>query len=116
MTDDEIKRGYIYYADLGDKRGSVQKNIRPVLIIQNDIGNKYSPTVIVAPISSKAKKKRRMPTHIVVNVRCLPMRSVVLLEQITTISKSQLLNRTGIMPPQPMKRINKAIKASVALR
>ena len=88
-TNLEIKRGYLYYADLSPVVGSEQGGIRPVLIIQNDIGNKYSPTVIVAAITSQINKAK-LPTHIEIsaNEYGLNKDSVILLEQIRTIDKN----------------------------
>ena len=110
-----IKRGEIYYADLSPVVGSEQGGVRPVLIVQNDIGNKHSPTIIVATITSKANKKRQMPTHIVFNMEGLTRESIVQLEQITTIDKQQIINYVGAMPEAVMKQINNAVKISLAL-
>ena len=82
-----IKRGDIFYVDFGITVGSVQGRLRPVVILQNDIGNKHSPTLIVATITSKSNKKRELPTHIVFNMEGLTKESIVQLEQITTIDK-----------------------------
>lgn len=110
-----IKRGDIYYVDFGVTVGSVQGGLRPVVVLQNDTGNLYSPTIIVATITSKANKKRQMPTHIVFNMEGLSKESIVQLEQITTIDKSQIINFVGKMPDTEMKRIGKAVKISLAL-
>jgi mRNA interferase MazF len=110
-----IKRGDIYYVDFGVTIGSVQGKLRPVVVLQNDTGNLHSPTIIVATITSKANKKRQMPTHIVFNMEGLSKESIVQLEQITTIDKSQILNYVGEMPQKVMRRINKAIKISLDL-
>ena len=95
---DEIKRGEIYYADLSPVVGSEQGGVRPVLIIQNDVGNKYSPTVIVSAITSKIDKAK-IPTHIELKAsECgLIKDSVVLLEQIRTIDKKRLKEKIGIV-------------------
>ena len=85
----KVKRGQIYYADLSPVVGSEQNGFRPVLILQNDTGNKYGPTTIVAPITS-TKPDSRMPTHVRVNVEGLVSGSIVLLEQIRTIDKRRL--------------------------
>ena len=86
-----IKRGDIFFVDFGITVGSVQGRLRPVVVIQNDTGNKHSPTLIVATITSKANKKRQMPTHIVFNMEGLTRESIVQLEQITTIDKQQII-------------------------
>src|SRR5574344_539556 len=95
-TNLDIKRGYLYYADLSPVRGSEQGGVRPVLVIQNDIGNKYSPTVIVAAITSQINKSK-LPTHIELNAQRygLPKDSVVLLEQIRTLDKRRLTEKIG---------------------
>ena len=110
-----IKRGDIFYVDFGITIGSVQGRLRPVVILQNDMGNKHSPTLIVATITSKSNKKREMPTHIVFNMDGLTKESIVQLEQITTIDKQQLINYVGAMPEAVMKKIDKAVKISLAL-
>jgi len=110
-----IKRGDIFYVDFGITVGSVQGRLRPVVILQNDTGNKHSPTLIVATITSKSNKKRELPTHIVFNMDGLTKESIVQLEQITTIDKQQLINYVGKMPQAVMEEINKAAKISLAL-
>lgn len=90
----KVKRGQIYYADLSPVVGSEQDGFRPVLILQNDTGNKFSPTTIVAPITS-TKPDSRMPTHVRVNVEGLVSGSVALLEQIRTIDKRRLDDYVG---------------------
>ena len=111
-----VKRGDIYYADLSPVVGSEQGGTRPVLIVQNDVGNKYSPTVIAAAITSK-KLKAKLPTHISVNAgECgLSKDSVVLLEQIRTLDKQRLKERMGNLPEDDMDRINKALFVSFGL-
>ena len=110
-----IKRGDIFFVDFGITVGSVQGRLRPVVVIQNDTGNKHSPTLIVATITSKANKKRQMPTHIVFNMEGLTRESIVQLEQITTIDKQQIINYVGAMPEAVMKQIDNAVKISLAL-
>ena len=102
-TNLEIKRGYLYYADLSPVVGSEQGGIRPVLIIQNDIGNKYSPTVIVAAITSQINKAK-LPTHIEIsaNEYGLNKDSVILLEQIRTIDKKRLREKIGCLDKNMM--------------
>lgn len=111
-----VKRGDIYYADLSPVIGSEQGGIRPVLIIQNDIGNKYSPTVIAAAITSQ-KDKARLPTHIQVDgLGCgLAKDSVVLLEQVRTIDKKRLKEKMGTLDVGSMDRVNKALTVSFGL-
>ena len=105
-----VKRGDIYYADLSPVVGSEQGGVRPVLIVQNDVGNKYSPTVIAAAITSQ-QEKSRLPTHISVNGnQCgLSKDSVVLLEQVRTIDKQRLKERMGNLSTNDMNKINKAL-------
>lgn len=110
-----IKRGDIYFVDFDATIGSVQSGLRPVVVIQNNIGNKHSTTLIVATITSKSKKKREMPTHIVVNVDGLAKESIIQLEQITTVDKQQILEFVGEIPIEIMEQVDKAIKISLAL-
>lgn len=86
-----------------------------LVVIQNNIGNKHSTTLIVATITSKSKKKREMPTHIVVNVDGLAKESIIQLEQITTVDKQQVLEFIGAIPLEIMEQVDKAIKISLAL-
>ena len=111
-----VKRGDIYYADLSPVVGSEQGGIRPVLIIQNDIGNKYSPTVIAAAITSQ-KDKTKLPTHIQVNATAcgLAKDSIVLLEQVRTIDKQRLKEKMGTLDGTSMDRVNKALTVSFGL-
>jgi mRNA interferase MazF len=108
-----IKRGDIYYADLSPVIGSEQGGVRPVLILQNDTGNRFSPTVIVAAITSQTEKVR-MPTHIKLEAKenGLPRKSVVLLEQIRTIDKSRLQQYIGHLAPPAMERVENALRVS----
>lgn len=111
----EVHRGDIFYADLGIKLGSEQDGRRPVLIIQNEVGNEYSPTVIVAVMTSKMKKLY-MPTHLLVGPRfALPEKSVVLFEQLTTIDRKRLERYVGTLDRNTMLKANKAIKVSLGL-
>ena len=111
-----IKRGEIYYADLSPVVGSEQGGMRPVLIVQNDVGNKFSPTVIAAAITSQ-RFKTNLPTHIQVNAReCgLSKDSIVLLEQVRTIDKKRLKERMGNLDETDMDRIDKALSVSFGL-
>ncbi len=110
-----LRRGEIYYADLSPVVGSEQGGVRPVLIVQNDIGNKYSPTVIVCAITSQLEKAK-LPTHIEAGVECgLSKPSVALLEQIRTIDKRRLQEKIGELDYQKMNQINNAIYISLGL-
>ena len=112
-----IKRGDMFYADLSPVVGSEQGGVRPVLIIQNDLGNKYSPTVIAAAITSQTNKTK-LPTHIELdeNTEGLKSNSVILTEQIRTIDKSRLKERIGhIDDIEVMNKINKALGVSFGL-
>ena len=111
-----IKRGDIYYADLSPVVGSEQGGVRPVLIVQNDVGNKFSPTVIAAAITSQ-KYKTNLPTHIQVyaNDCGLAKDSIVLLEQVRTLDKRRLRERMGNLAPDDMNRINRALSVSFGL-
>lgn len=111
-----IKRGELYYADLSPVVGSEQGGIRPVLVVQNDIGNKYSPTIIAAAITSKLDKAK-MPTHIELShlEYGLEKDSVVLLEQIRTIDKTRLREKIGEISEQKMTQVNKAIMISLGV-
>lgn len=113
----KIKRGDMYYADLTHGIGSEQNGIRPVLIIQNDIGNKHSNTVIVAAITSKTERKYIMPTHCRIQAQHgLPRISYILLEQIQTIDKARLQEYIGTLNGKLMRKVNKALHVSVGLR
>lgn len=111
-----IKRGDIYYADLSPVVGSEQGGLRPVLIIQNDVGNRYSPTVIAAAITSRMGKTR-LPTHIdIYAARAgLAKDSVILLEQVRTLDKRRLRERMGHLDESIMERVNTAIAVSFGI-
>ena len=111
-----IKRGDIYYADLSPVIGSEQGGLRPVLIVQNDVGNRYSPTVIAAAITSKVGKAK-LPTHIdVLGAHAgLAKDSVILLEQIRTIDKKRLKEKMGHLDDATMTHVNDAIEVSFGL-
>ena len=111
-----VKRGDIYYADLSPVVGSEQGGMRPVLIVQNDTGNRHSPTVIAAAITSQTGKAR-LPTHIELSARSygLSRDSVILLEQIRTLDKSRLRERMGQRDAPTMDRVNNAIAVSFGL-
>ena len=111
-----IKRGDIYYADLSPVVGSEQGGVRPVLIVQNDVGNKFSPTVIAAAITSQ-KYKTNLPTHIQVHANdCgLAKDSSVLLEQVRTLDKRRLRERAGQIDPDVQRRVDEALEISFGL-
>ena len=111
-----IKRGDIYYADLRPVVGSEQGGVRPVLIIQNDVGNKHSPTVICAAITSKMNKAK-LPTHVELNTRrCAMVKdSVILLEQLRTIDKQRLKEKICHIDDELQQRVTDALLISLAL-
>ena len=109
-----VKRGELYYADLSPVIRSEQGGVRPVLVVQNDVGNKYSPTVIAAAVTSKIDKAK-LPTHIELSAReyGLSKDSVVLLEQIRTLDKTRLKERIGQVSADKMRKINEALLVSL---
>ena len=111
-----VKRGDIFYADLSPVVGSEQGGMRPVLIVQNDTGNKHSPTVIAAAITSQTGKAR-LPTHIELNAQSVGLSrdSVILLEQVRTIDKSSLRERMGKLDDTTMTKVDNAIAVSFGL-
>ena len=112
-----VHRGEIYYADLSPVVGSEQGGVRPVLIVQNDVGNKFSPTVIAAAITSQ-KFKAGLPTHISVDAQGsgLLKDSIVLLEQVRTLDKHRLREKMGRLDPDSMNRVDQALSISFGLR
>ena len=112
----EIKRGEVFYADLSPVIGSEQGGTRPVVIVQNDVGNRHSPTVIAAAITSK-QDKNALPTHIAIKgSSCgLAVDSVVLLEQIRTIDKKRLKEKTGCLDNEDLLKINQGLNISFGL-
>jgi len=110
-----IKRGEIYYADFTSALGSEQGGIRPVLILQNNMGNHYSPTTIVAAITSK-EKKNLLPTHVPIPAGCLKRNSVVLLEQLRTIDKTRLGDYLGKLDKATMAKVDHAIITSLGIK
>ncbi|NLM10079.1 MAG: type II toxin-antitoxin system PemK/MazF family toxin [Clostridiaceae bacterium] len=112
----EIKRGDIFYADLSPVVGSEQGGVRPVLVIQNDVGNKYSPTIIVSAITSRLSKTK-LPTHIEIpgELYGLSKDSVILLEQVRTIDKRRLREKTGHLDENIMMKVNEALSTSFGL-
>lgn len=111
-----VKRGDIFYADLSPVIGSEQGGIRPVIIIQNDIGNKYSPTVIVAAITSQINKAK-LPTHVEISSEeyGLNRDSVVLLEQVRTLDKKRLKEKIGHMTEDDMRKVDRSLLISIGL-
>ncbi|MFO7814696.1 MAG: type II toxin-antitoxin system PemK/MazF family toxin [Halanaerobiales bacterium] len=112
----DLKRGDVYYADLNPVVGSEQGGVRPVLIIQNDIGNKYSPTIIVAAITSKINKAQ-LPTHVEISEgdSSLERDSVILLEQIRTIDKKRLKSEVANLSDEILERVDTALGISLGL-
>ena len=111
-----VRRGELYFADLSPVIGSEQGGVRPVLVVQNDIGNKYSPTVIAAAITSRLGKAK-LPTHIELSSReyGLEKDSIVLLEQIRTIDKSRLKEKIGVLSEHKMNEVNRAMLISLGV-
>lgn len=113
----EVSRGDIYLADLGENIGSVQRGERPVVIVQNNKGNKYSPTITVIPITTKIHRSKGFPTHVILDhIGGLDEESASMAEQITTISRSKLIKYIGSIPDDFMEtRINKTIRIQLGL-
>ncbi|EST12284.1 type II toxin-antitoxin system PemK/MazF family toxin [Sporolactobacillus laevolacticus] len=111
-----VKRGDVYFADLSPVVGSEQGGVRPVLIIQNDIGNRFSPTVVVAAITAQIQKAK-LPTHVEIDAKRygFDRDSVILLEQIRTIDKQRLTDKITHLDEEMMGRVNKAIQISLSL-
>lgn len=109
-----IKRGDIFYADLDPIIGSEQGGIRPVIVVQNNVGNKYSPTLVVLPLS--AAKKPFLPTHIrICGSKLLPKNSIILAEQIRTIDRNRLLRYVGSVGFEIMEKVDRAVKISIGV-
>ena len=111
-----VKKGDIFFADLSPVIGSEQGGVRPVIVIQNDVGNKYSPTVIVAAITSQINKAK-LPTHVEIKAgdHGLNKDSVILLEQLRTVDKRRLKERIGRMEAEAMKKVNEALVISFGI-
>ncbi|WP_256762020.1 type II toxin-antitoxin system PemK/MazF family toxin [Cohnella sp. WQ 127256] len=111
-----VKRGDVFYADLSPVVGSEQGGVRPVLIIQNDIGNRFSPTVIVAAITAQIQKAK-LPTHVEIEAKTHGMErdSVILLEQIRTIDKQRLTDKITHLDDETMRKVDDALQISVGL-
>jgi len=116
VDNNSVKRGDIFYADLSPVVGSEQGGVRPVLIVQNDTGNKHSPTVIAAAITSQTGKAR-LPTHITLTAGSvgLPKDSIVLLEQVRTLDKRRLREHMGRVDDRVMRQVDNAIAVSFGL-
>lgn len=111
----QVRKGELYFAELSGTVGSEQDGVRPVLIIQNDVGNRNSPTTIIAPLTSK-HGKAVLPTHITLAKECgLSEKSLVLLEQIRTVDKCRLLNYIGAVDTETMKQVDDCIKISLGI-
>lgn len=112
----KVKRGEIYLANLNDAYGSEQARVRPVLVIQNNLGNKHSPTTIVACLTSKVNSKAHLPTHYLICYnKDLKYQSIVMLEQIKVIDKSRLIKKITKLDKRQMAKIDYQIKTSLAL-
>ena len=113
----DIRRGELYYADLSPVVGSEQGGVRPVLVVQNDVGNKYSPTVIAAAVTSKLTKAK-LPTHIEISGRSFGLQkdSVILLAQIRTLDKRRLKERIGALSETTMRKVDGALLISLGCR
>lgn len=109
-----INRGEIYYTNLDLVTGSEQGGYRPVVVLQNNVGNFYSPTTIVAAITSRLKTN--MPTHVHIENKCLPFNSVILLEHIRTVDKSRLEEFQGKLTQEEISELDKALAISLDLR
>lgn len=113
---EKLYRGDIYSADLSNGIGSEQSGSRPVLVLQNNIGNHFSPTVIIAAITSVSKKRNKFPTHYYLNTECgLIKPSVVMLEQVRTIDKRRLKNYIGHLNTEDMNKIDETLMLSLGI-
>jgi len=112
----QVRRGDVFFADLSPVVGSEQGGVRPVLILQNDIGNQYSPTTIIAAITSQINKAK-LPTHVEIQAKIsgLEKDSVILLEQLRTIDKSRLFEKVSALNDELMHKVNKAVEISLGL-
>ena len=116
MDTKNILKGCIFYAELSPYKGSEQGGCRPVVVVQNDVGNRHSPTIIVAAITGKVAQKAKLPTHCCIGTECgLEMPSVILCEQIRTIDKSRLRKYVGYLNETKMSEVNKALAISLGL-
>ena len=115
MTQEKIYRGDLFFANLNPVKGSEQGGKRPVVILQNNVGNKFSPTVIVAAITSRTRKKANMPTHVSLDNAALEKDSQVLLEQIRTLDKTRLIKKVGRLTQDEMRAIDNSLEISLSL-
>ena len=115
MTQEKIYRGDLFFANLNPVKGSEQGGKRPVVILQNDVGNKFSPTVIVASITIRTRKKANMPTHVPLDNEALEKDSQVLLEQIRTLDKTRLIKKVGKLTQDEMRAIDNSLEISLSL-
>ena len=116
---EKINRGDLYYADLDNKViGSEERGTRPVVILQNNVGNRYSPTVIVAPLTSKIEEKAQLPTHIILdeNIYRLPKKSMILVEQITVIDKKRLRGYIGLLDTNELEELEKGLLIALGFK
>lgn len=110
----DVKRGDLLMVNFGNNVGSVQGGVRPAIVVQNNIGNKFSPTILVIPITSKSKNN--LPTHVYLNEKDgLDKPSTAMTEQVSTIDKKQIVNKIGRISPMKMKQVNKALMISFAV-
>jgi hypothetical protein len=116
VRDLSIKKGDLYFADLSPVMGSEQGGVRPVLVVQNDVGNKFSPTIIVAAITSR-KNKADLPTHVAIEAggNGLSKNSIVLMEQLRTIDKKRLKERIGTIDKTRLPEVNEALSVSLGI-
>lgn len=113
----KIRRNEIYLANLGGTVGSEQRGVRPVLIIQNDLGNKYSPTTIIIPITKRTEGKYSIPTHIKIKpFGRMKYEATIMAEQIKVIDKRRLINRIAKLPKKYIKAVNRAIRIATNLQ
>ena len=111
----QIRRGDIFEVDLGEYRGSIQGGYRPCVIVQNNVGNKYSPVTIVYPTTSKVNLKKKMPTHVIIESIETDKPSMILCEQPITINKTQLKHYRGTLGLKDIEKMNKATVISLGL-
>ena len=115
MTQEKIYRGDLFFENLNPVKGSEQGGKRPVVILQNDVGNKFSPTVIVAAITSRTREKANIPTHVSLDNAALEKDSQVLLEQIRTLDKTRLIKKVGKLTQDEMRAIDNSLEISLSL-
>ena len=112
----KIRRGDLYYAELDPIVGSEQAGFRPVLVVSNDIGNRYSPVIVVVPITSRRIGKKQLPTHVEVKIpELLKNDSTALTEQIRTVDKLRLKEYIGSLPPSVMRQVDQALAISIGI-